>query len=166
MSRTLTGAMLTAIAKQFTSPVFLIAQDIGGVTLYHSTREQISYGGDIYQATTGAALESLTSDTIEWSLDNSNRAISVQALGGLVSGSAVAVRLYYEGEATDPFEALIDSWQTSGQRVYFSAKSAASRQQRFPNERVQNGVFNHLPPAGTVLKVGGQGIILQPDREL
>lgn len=163
MSRTITGPMAVALAKQFTNPVYLITQDFGASIVRSSTREFIDYAGNDYVITTGARVESFSADRFAWSLDNSDRGISVLALGNDVGGNDVTLELYYEGEAVTLFVGVLDEWHTQGQRVVFSATSQAAKQQRFPNERAINGTFNHLPAPGSNIQWGQQSVILEQE---
>jgi hypothetical protein len=161
--RTLSGPLVTAIGKQFTNPIHLVKQDMGASVIYSSTRELIDYAGDDYLATNGMEVDSLGADVVSWSLDNSDRAISILALANDVGGNAVEVFLHYEGETIPVFTGVLDEWVTRGPRTYFRATSQAARFQKFPNERAELGIFNHLPAPGTNIQWGQQTVILQSE---
>lgn len=163
MARGLTAGMVTATSKRFTNPIYLIEQDMGAAILRNSTREQISHGGNDYLTNQGLAVENISNDGCVWSLDNSDRSVSILALGNSVGGLVVNVYLHYEGETITRFTGVIDEWHTQGQRVVFTATSQAAKQQKFPNERAELGTFNHLPPAGTTLTWGRQTITIQSE---
>ncbi len=162
MAKTLTGGMTTNIAKKFTNPVCLVAQDMGAAIIRSSSRELIDYGGNDYSPN-GCEIGGISNDSFTWSLDNSDRAISIMALANDVGGNLVTLYLDYEGETITRFIGVIDEWFTQGQRVVFKATSQAAKKQTFPNERAENGTFNHLPAAGSNIMWGQQSIILQPE---
>jgi hypothetical protein len=163
MARSLSAGLQAATAKQFTNPIYLVSQDMGTTTLYSSTRELINYDGHDFLATLGLAVDSISNDQVSWSLDNSDRAVSVLGLLNDVGGNLVDVYLHYEGETLGRFTGVLDEWTIKGQRVYFVATSAAALGQRFPNARAENGTFNHLPAPGTKIMWGQQAIILEAE---
>ena len=161
--RELTSGLEASVSAKFTDPVFLVSQDMGASVLYDSSREQITWLGQNYLATLGLRVENINRDSLDWSLDNSDRSVSVLGLTNDVGGNAVTAWLYYGGQAVTRFTGVIDSWQTSGQRVVFQATSQASKEQKFPNERFENGTFNHLPAPGTNIQWGLQTVILESE---
>ena len=132
MPRNLDAGMVTATSKQFTNPIYLIEQDMGASVVRSSTRELIDFGGDDYVPLNGAAVEAISGDKLTWSLDNSDRAISIMALGNDVGGNDVTLYLHYEGNTITRFTGVIDSWITRGQRVVFVATSAAAKKAKIP----------------------------------
>ena len=157
------AALTTAINKKFTNPIQMIAQDMGANVIYSSTQGLIDYDGQDYLGTTGAQVHQISNNTFSWSLDNSDRAYSVMALANDVGGNTVTLFMHYDGETIVRFTGVIDEWNTQGQRIMFRATSQASRLQKFPNERAENGVFNHLPPPGSSILWGLQTIILESE---
>ena len=162
MPRSLTAGLQASTAKQFTNPIHLITQDMGASVIRSSTRELIDFLGNDYNPN-GAAVETYSEDSFSWSLDNSDRSISIMALGNDVGGNTVSMGIYYEGEFQELFTGVIDEWFTRGQRVIFRATSQAAKQQKFPGDRAENGVFNHLPTAGSNIMWGQQSIILSSE---
>jgi hypothetical protein len=165
MTRAIEAATQAKTEQQYTDPVHLVMQDMGAAILYHSDRELVDHDGNDYVATTGLSVDNLTNRQVTWSVDNSDHAISIQALANDVGGNVVNVYLYYgvQGEAVLRFTGAIDEWFTAGQRVVFRATAQATRFQMFPNERVENGVFNHLPAAGSAFDYNGQSIIIESE---
>ncbi len=155
--------MTTNLAKRFTQPIYLVKQDMGASFIYSSSRELINYAGNNYLGSLGLAVENINNLAVTWSIDNSDRAVTALALNNAVGGNAVSVYLHYEGETILRFEGVLDEWYTQGQRVVFVATSAGARAQKFPNERAELGVFNHLPPAGTSITWGRQTIHLEAE---
>ena len=163
--RSLTAGMLAEIAKQITDPVFLIKAAFGGSTIiYATTREEITYDGDVYDLT-GAGISFIDGTRLQFTLPNFDRNISGLVLADQIQGNDVEVFLNYNGETIARFVGLIDRPTISGDYniVGFSCASAYSLQSKWPNDRLRPPAANHLPPAGTMIYIGPWKISLERD---
>lgn len=156
--------MLAEIAKTITDPIFLIKIDFGSEFVYATTREEITYGGNVYN-TVGAQILAIDSTRLRFSLLNYYREISALALVGQIQGNAVEVFLHYNGETLGRFVGLIDSPSISNDYniVSFSCISQFSLYNKWPSNRLRPPDANHLPPAGTILYIGPWKITLERD---
>lgn len=161
MARILTAGMSTAIQKQFTNPVLLVNVDFGAQVNYYSSREQITYVSNNYLKDLMEVV-SVNNDELQFSLNNNLGATSVLLLNNRVGGNAVNAFLHYEGETKVRFAGIFDDWETieDGQRVLCTATSLAAKAARFPEERIEHGVFNHLPQPGVEIPWASDTIIL------
>jgi len=162
--RTLTAGMLAEIAKTITDPVFLIKIDFGSKYVYATTREIITYDTNEYNYV-GARVLDINGTKVRFSLLNFDREISALALAGQIQGNEVEVYLHYNGETIGRFTGLLDSPTFSGDynTAGFTCVSEYSLSNKWPAGRLRPPAANHLPPAGTILKIGPWEIELERD---
>ena len=164
MSKVRSQSLHLAIREQFTSPNVLLYQDMGSTILYSSSPADITALGYNFSNVTGLNIHTMSKEQLVWSLDNSDRSISVLALYNSISGNQVKCWLWYEGDTVLQFDGVMDEWQTKGQRVMFRATPAAIRSVRFPIDQVEFGTLNHVPAPGTVIRWGQQSIIIEAEQ--
>ena len=157
--------MLAEIAKTITDPVYLIKAALGGSTIiYATTREEITYDGDVYDLT-GAEVTSIEGTRLRFTLPNFDRAISELVLADQIQGNDVEVFLHYNGTVIARFVGLINSPTISGDYniVSISCVSEYSLYNQWPNDRLRPPAANHLPPAGTMIYIGPWKTSLERD---
>lgn len=163
--RTLTANMLASILKTITDPVCLFKIDFGSQFVYATSREQITYNGDVY-LTKGAKLRKITDKYLTFDLPNYNRSISALAFAGQIQGNACDIYLQYEGETIGRFTGLLDAPVCSGDynTVALRVVDTYAVLAKWPNTRMRKPTFNHLPAPGTIIDLGLTYLTLEKDR--
>lgn len=162
--RDLSSAMLASISKTITDPVYLFKLDLGSQYIYATSREEITYDSQNY-GVTGARLESIDNKRVRFSLPNFARAMSALAFAGQVQRNECSIYLHYDGEVIGRFSGLLDAPECSGDynSVTFTAVDVYALVSKWPYERMQAPVFNHMPAAGTVIRLGSTSLHLERD---
>jgi hypothetical protein len=161
--RTLDPNLKTATQQQITEPIWLVECDMGATVLRASGRETLTWNSQTWDQDLGLEMMQVTPDMVEFSLDNSDRSVSLLCLGNQVKGNSVAAWLYYQGYAQARFTGVLDDWETDARqdRVKFYGSSVAAKAGKFPPDIISEGLWNHLPPPGTIIVAGSQPIILE-----
>lgn len=162
--RTLDPNLQAATEQTFTDPIWLVELDLGGSIIRASSREEITWNALTWQEQ-GLAVHQVTNDALEVSLDNSDLSISLLALANDIQGNDMKAWLHYGGYAELRFTGVMDAWDTdpNNYRVLFQGSSTAAKQGRFPPDVISEGIWNHLPPVGTVIMAGDQPITLESE---
>lgn len=162
--RSLSSNLLAGLSAAVVSPVYLFRVEFNSTTVYATSGQEISFGGDTYNLQ-GAELLSLHRDNVRFALPNDDRSMSALALNEQILGNAVDIFLWYNNDALARFQGVLDAPRTSGDynQVIMTARSAFTSQVRWPVLRLNDVSEKFLPPPGKVIQVGNTKVILEKE---
>lgn len=158
-------------AREITIPRHLIELTVGAAVYRWSTREDVTWSGETWIGV-GAQVEDLRTlvggaMSGRISLPNHDNAMSALVLADGVAGRRVRIwQLYGMGPFTAEDAVLVFSGEADGApdvgetRVSIEIVTEGRALQKAPR-LYWDMLFNHIPPAGTVISIGGEHFTLE-----
>jgi len=172
--RTLSSALLTALASTITQPGFLVVIEFGSGTLRFGSRGTVTVDGVTYTGVdlevSGLGADAKGEQKGQVRIGNTDGAIGVIILGEQNADWAVQVYVYDAAATAAGDPVLIFAGTGSGATIderscAIDLTTARTSTQLLPAEYItaEQG-FSYLPPAGMRIPAGNEIYILKPGR--